>query len=60
MDYLVKQEWNGYKVGDVITDPFTDEFNLLGQVAAGVLEISTSNTTTTQKVEEAPNGNIPE
>ena len=60
MDYLVKQEWQGHKVGDVITDPFTDEFNLLGQIASGVLEIATSNTTTTQKVEEAPNGNIPE
>ena len=57
MDYLVKQEWNGHKVGEVITDPFTDEFNLLGQVAAGILEVTTT-TTTTQKVEETPNGNL--
>ena len=57
MDYLVKQEWQGHKVGDVITDPFTDEFNLLGQIASGVLEVTTT-TTTTQKVEETPNGNL--
>jgi uncharacterized membrane-anchored protein len=37
MDYKVMQAWNGYKVGETITDPFTDEFNLAGQVANGVL-----------------------
>lgn len=46
--YKVTQEWNGFKAGDVVTDPFTDEFNLQGQIANGVL---VEQTTTTKKVE---------
>ena len=48
-DFKLTQDWNGYKAGEIVTDPFTDEFNLAGQIASGVLvEI---NQTPTKKAE---------
>ena len=42
--------WGEYKFGDVITDPYTYEANLIGQVEMGVLtEVSE---TKSKKVEE--------
>lgn len=42
--------WGEYKFGDVITDPYTYEANLIGQVEMGVLTEVTEPKT--KKVEE--------
>ena len=50
----VEDGWNGYGLGDLVETSEVAENDLAVLIQVGVL------VPTTQKVEEAPNGNIPE